>query len=324
MTNILLSHSAVSDFKACPRYGFLRRVKRIFPVGERGRALSFGDAFHRALAVYWEAEVDSLEAALAQWASTAPSLSWEDQVIGRALLIGYSVRWGTDQQYRISSVPLAERKVVLPVAPGLDFIGVFDVVVSDEWANTGVIDHKTTQGDLGSEAFVARQHESTQYPLYVWALREAGRECTFALVDAVRAPQLKRRLATPLERREFYVRDSKHGSVGDPKPGTRLLDETPDEFTERVLGDIAANPTSYYSRFPLTYSDADLTREHADLVSTGRLIERCVEIDDAPRNRHTCRRFPQHPCEYIPLCFGQADATDERLYKIKPRREHNG
>src|SRR5262249_20381666 len=136
---------------------------------------------------------------------------------------------------------LAERKVVLPVLradgtpdPDLEYTVVFDVVGYDRDGNTVLVEHKGTASDITTQKFWSRFETSLQLPLQVLAAIDCGRAPQKLVLDAVRIPVMHRAKATPIEKREFYKRATAGAAVGDPKPGTRLRDETREEFAARV------------------------------------------------------------------------------------------
>lgn len=326
MQPLRISYSSVQAFLRCPRYWYLRYVLGVSAVGEPPRAPAFGTAFHEALSELWTTHGSDqvrLRAALTVWAASATGLTWEDNLIGQQLLVGYCVRYN-DAGLKAVTLPISERKLELPLYdpegnadPRLVFVAVMDKVCYDPDGNTVLIDHKTTTSDLQAEAFWGRFSRSSQITGYMLAADMCGRRPSSFIIDAIKAPNLRQRMATPPEKQEFYVRDSKHGSIGDPKPGTRLEDESRAEFAARVADDIAGNPDKYYGRQVYTKTDLELKAAADDLWYVGQMMLHTVAVGAAPRNEDGCHKF-NSVCEYIPACF-MGQLGSERLYRITGR-----
>jgi hypothetical protein len=294
-----------------------------------GRALGFGIAFHEAQAALWEGGDHALDKARTAWAVAAAreTLSFEDTLLGEVLLLGYSLRWD-DFRLNYQGAPLVERRVTVPVLdlqgnpdPELELVCVFDVVAMDEDGTTVPVEHKTTTSaiDPGS-AYWTRLDNNLQASIYYVVAGDAGRPIKHILWDVIKAPRLERMLATPVERREFYVKPPKGKAAGDPKPGTRLVDETADEFAVRVMDQILTDPGSYFQRQAIYRSDDEVARVRADIWMTGQAMLHAERTGAYPRNLDSCQKYGR-PCPYLPVCTGQADIDDDRVYTIRRRND---
>lgn len=326
---VRVSHSSVQDFLRCPRRWYLKWVAGINAVGPVSRPLDIGRAFHKGQEQWWTLEGDvatRLQAAhQAFHAACSPDMSWEDRVIGPQLLTGYAVRYA-DDELRFHAIPLAERKVILPVLdpdghpdPELEYTVVFDVLGYDADGSTVLVEHKTTSSDLMGVKFWQRFDTSLQLPLQMLAALDSGREPSKLVVDVVRAPVMHRAKATPIERREFYVRDSKWGKAGDPKPGTRLRDETREEFEARAQEMLLAAPDAFFARKEYFPNEETLAAARLDVWSVGRQMLDVVKRGGyAPRSPDGCEKYGS-VCEYDPTCWRGAALTDTRLYAVRSR-----
>lgn len=328
-SKLRLSHSSISDYLRCSRRWYLSWVERLTPVGPTPRPLDMGGAFHAAQEAWWTVDgtpEERLGIAHHVFAAKASSdMSWEDSVLGPELLTGYAVMYGSDE-LRMHSVPIAERKVVLPVLdpdgnpdPDLEYTVVFDVVGYDSEGRTVLIEHKTTASDLNTAKFWSRFDTSLQLPLQVLAAIDCGREPSKLVLDAVRTPLLKRQRATPIERREFYVRDSKYGAAGDPKPGTRLRDETREEFAHRVREDLLNDPGKFFQRKEYYFDEYSLRMARLDLWAVGRqMLDTARRGGIAPRNPDGCERYAS-VCGFDAACWRGESLANEQLYQVRSR-----
>jgi hypothetical protein len=199
---------------------------------------------------------------------------------------------------------------------------IFDVVGYDADGNTVLVEHKSTASDITSAAFWRRFETSLQLPLQTLAAIDCGRAPSKLVLDAVRAPKLERRKATPIERREFYVRATGNAKVGDPKPGTRLRDESKEEFAARVRESILDNPEAYYARREYVFDAHALDMARFDLWSVGQQMLDVVRREGAtPRNPDGCVKYGRDDvCEFDPACWRGAALTNQALYQIRSHR----
>lgn len=329
---IRLSYSAITEFQTCPRKYYYSSVLKRGARGSMGRALGFGLAFHEAQAVLWEGGDDRLDKARARWSEAAAreALSFEDTLLGEVLLLGYSLRWD-DFRLNYQGAPLVERRVTVPVLdlqgnpdPELELVCVFDVVAMDMDGTTVPVEHKTTTSPIDPGApYWQRLEMNLQASIYYIVAGDAGRPVNHILWDVIKAPRLERLLATPVERREFYTRPPKGKSAGDPKPGTRLVDETADEFAARVMDQILTDPAGYFQRQAIYRSEDEIARVRADIWMTGQSMLHSLRTGAYPRNLDSCQKF-NRPCPYLPVCTGQTDIEDERVYTIRRRNDAAG
>lgn len=324
---IRLSHSAIAAFLRCPRSWYLDYVAGIRPVGDRPRPLDFGNAFHAGLEGWWTAAggtVERLADAHARFKAQSEHLSFADRVLGPELLTGYAVTYG-DDELRAHSIPLGECKLEVPVLnpdgqpePGMILVAKLDEIGFTIDGETVLVEHKTTTSNLHSASFWGRFDHSLQVPIYFLAAHDVGRTIDRAIVDVVRAPKLSRLSATPVGKREFYKRVSGTAQPGDPKPGTRLRDETPEEFALRVREMLLDDPGKFYARKEYVMSAQQLTEARLDIWGVGKLMQAMVAAEAAPRNSDGCERF-NSLCGYHGYCFGSDDIHDEKLYSVRVR-----
>lgn len=201
--------------------------------------------------------------------------------------------------------------------PGMVLVAKLDEIGFELNGETVLVEHKTTTSDLYSASFWSRFDNSLQVPIYFIAAHDVGRHIDRAIVDVIRAPKLNRLLATPIEKREFYKRASGSAAVGDPKPGTRLRDESKDEFAVRVRDLILANPGAYYARKEYVFTEEQLCEARSDIWAVGKMMQMMVNREVVPpRNSDGCLRF-NSLCGYHGFCYGNDDIHDTQLYSVR-------
>lgn len=329
---IRISVSAVQTWQLCNRKYYYNYMAERVRLGESNRPMHFGSAFHEAQAVWWsrhsdENEAERLIAARHKWEDEAGKygLSADDKLLGNVLLTGYSVRW-SDYGLLFQGQPIVEQKVELPLLdpngnpdPDFVFVLVMDVRTFDETGRTVIIEHKTTGSKIDEgAAYWSRIQNNIQANSYYMAAEDNGHDVAYVLWDVIRAPELTRRSATPIEKREFYLRDGKYGKKGDPKPGTYLTAETHGEFIERLTNLVLSDPRAFFAREQLTPSESEIHQTRADLWGVGQQIKQACDTGSFPRNRKSCMAFNK-PCPYLPVCNDEADIDDPRLYTIKTK-----
>lgn len=302
------SHSSMSCFRRCSYEYYLSRVLGYEPV-KKSRPLAFGSALHAALNEYHTGE--PMGAVLAAWldACIKYKLDMADEILGEVLLLGYAARWGTLEE----DASVEHHFEYSPTGPDgkpdqeNTTHGYIDVLYSK------VMDHKTTASKL-TPSKLASMARSPQALEYILAAPEGVRE---AVWDVIHSARQTRREATPIAEREFYKRGSKDGKKkpGDPKPGTYLRDESWEEFRQRLVDDIAENPSKYFARVDIRPTEEELDARRYDVWATTKLMQLAVESNAFPRNERSCELYGG--CGYAPVCWEGVDPRSSELYQIR-------
>ncbi len=319
--------SGIADFRTCPRMWYIKHQLGIVPITADNTPSGFGNAFHNALAAL---RTDDLAAAVATWAdqSERGEFTWEQRVIGRTLLIAYAARYNHDSEYRVHGVPVIEAELEIPLLDpsgddsGIVLQGHIDAVAYDADGCTVPIEDKTTGSDITSESYWKRAERGGQAGTYLLMCATAGREAAYLLWDAIRVPRVERYLATPVDRREFYVRDCKYGKAGDPRPGTRLANETPEAFEARIVEMVTSRPDDFFQRQRIVKTEDELVDHRIDLWGWAVQMREAVanpEMPKVPRNPEACFKFPSNPCPYVGPCFEGASLSNSKLYTIRSK-----
>ena len=300
MTKLLVSHSGMETYRKCPHKYYLGRVANVQPV-EVKRAPAFGTAGHTRL-----------ECLVTGHTRFIPTMTAEDSVLLDCLILAYEVRWGIPKG-------VAEGHFVVPIVapdgkpdPDIEMQGYIDIETEDY-----VLDHKFTSANI-TPTYIKELDRNPQAEEYLIAAQENGSRASYAIWDIIRSTAYKRRTATPEHEREFYKRNGKYGKKGDPKPGTYLEDETWEEFRQRIVDDIAADPDKFFTRVPLRKTEEELDRRRYDIWATAKQIQHSIEAKAFPRNNNSCKDYGG--CEYEPVCWDGVDPAQSELYTIGEKR----
>lgn len=305
-----VSHSGCQAYRECAHLFYLSRVADGgYEAVEQGRAPAFGTAGHKSL----ELSANGYTGPSAGMNARLEALGKEDAILLNCLLLAYRVRYGAPEGK-------AEGKFEVPLIgpdgkpdPSIVFRGAIDIETPEY-----VMDHKFTSANL-TPTFVKNLERNPQAEEYLIAAQERGSKATYAIWDIIRSTPYRRRLATPEAEREFYKRKGKYGDVGDPKPGTYLEDETWEEFRQRIVDDIAAEPDKFFMRVRLDKTEEELDRRRYDLWGVAKQIEHSIEIGAFPRNEQRCPKFGG--CEFQPVCWEGVDPAQSELYQLRKREE---
>ena len=225
---ISMDYSTMSDFLKCPLRGYYRHILNITP-RRIHPALSFGQAFHDAMAV-WYKEGDQEKAKLSfakTWSDylkeadqekedllmgTSPDDSKRNLENGLSILDGYFSTYPVENWEILSNeMPF---KVLLGEVEGVPYYltGKMDLYV--QWGKFKyVVDHKTTSM-LGRNYF-DNFNPSLQLDGYVYACREIFGECDGAIINAALVAKTKQTFerdtfSKTSEDLELYKREALH------------------------------------------------------------------------------------------------------------------
>ena len=122
---------------------------------------------------------------------------------------------------------------------------------------------------------------------------------------------LKPLKATPPEARK-YKKD------GELYASQRDMDETPEEYRERVRNDIAEAPTAYYQRGEVVRLESEMEEHRFDIWQMGEVIHESERTGKAPRNPDACVRYGS-TCAFFGVCSGEASLDDPALFRRSAR-----
>jgi hypothetical protein len=110
------------------------------------------------------------------------------------------------------------------------------------------------------------------------------------------------------------VEDRKYTKTGALYANQREVDETPEEYAERVQRDIETHPDDYFQRGEVVRLESEI-REH-DLESwlQAQVMRDARRMKIAPKNPDACKRYGRL-CSFFEVCTGQAQLQDASKFR---------
>ena len=299
-----LTNSMRNTFARCHRAYKFNYVDLYRPVAIKD-ALAFGTAFHALLEQYWSGKEIVLEG------DENDYTFWTL----KALMDGYISKWqvsDSDKYELVASEVGFKAPLMNPETGGTSktwvLSGKIDAIAREK--STGkmvIVEHKTTGEDIGPGSDYWRKIPiDGQVSGYYVGAQANGYDVSNCLYDVIRKPTIKPLKATPPEKRKY----NKDGSLSKT---CRELDETPQEWYERLKADIAERPDYYYARLEVARSEGDLMEYLFDMWAVGREISDAERLDRGSRNPQSCSVFGT--CEYFDVCTGCASLDDVTLFR---------
>lgn len=294
---MLVSHTLLATFRRCPReFSFRYNLGRI-PIGTAA-ALSTGRSIHAAIGGHLRGEW--------WWFGV-------NDPVQRAMMMGYVTRW-KDSPFTIeqTDVPFVypigdvtcpeviraretrgEHKRDCVLCGGL---GTVPVEVQGELDAVGyetarpeekvILEHKTSSEDItpGSAYWRKVLQVDAQVSTYLRAGATMGYKKV--IYDVIRKPALKQKQK-----------------------------ETADEFTARIVEDMAERPDYYFQRATVIR----LENEREDFIKDTLGTVRLMMVGEYPRNVDSCFKW-NRPCEFFSVCTGEVDINDNFRFQTRERK----
>lgn len=324
MPSELMTASRYRAWHRCPRYHHYAYELR-WRAWRSSPAARFGTLMHAALETWWlcwrtgEAGQAALDEALTAIGHAVAALDVEVdpfvQETLEALLVGYHARWAPEMsKTEVLHVEHCFRRP-LEGTPGWGIGGKMDVIIRRR-GRVYVVEHKTTSSDLApGSAYWVKLRMDPQISIYHDGAQELGHDVEGCIYDVIRKPTIRPYQATPPEKRK-YRKDGKLYA------NQRERDETPEEYRDRLVDDVADHPEAYYQRAEVVRLDHELDDARSDIHATACIISASSRAEEmSPRNPDACFRF-NAPCDYLDVCSGAARIdTDHRFVQIGPHPE---
>lgn len=310
MGSRLLSNSRLKVARSCQREHFNKYVLGFRPLDE-GEALRFGTLIHLGLEAWWKASGDRLQAAL-DAISAVEDLDPFDRVKAEVMLHGYHFRW-CDEPYEVLAVEAHfECELVNPTTgrPSQTWRlgGKLDVIV--RCLRTGhvlIIEHKTSSEDITpGSPYWRRLRMDSQVSTYYEGAQALGYDVRGCLYDVLGKPGLRPLKATPVETRKYTKK-------GELYANQRAEDETPEEYRERLILDMTADPAGYFQRGDVVRLETEMAEALYDIWQTAQQIRESELAKRHPRNPDACQRYGRL-CPYFEVCTGAASLEDPLLF----------
>lgn len=279
----LLTNSSQKSYRACPRL-----YKYTYVDGYRANrdsdALTFGTLMHKML-----------EAG----AVTPPDGEKPfEYAKACALMTGYLARWAPMDMVAVE-IPF-RTPIINPdtcsASRTFERAGKIDGICRDPNGQHWLVENKTTSEDIspGSEYWRRLRMDSQVSTYYDGAYAALGFDVWGCIYNVIKKPALR-----PL------------------KANTRRgIDETPDEYRDRIIADIAADPDKYYQRAEVVRLEKEMDDHKFDTWQIASMIRESENSDRWPRNPDACSRYGR-TCEFFDVCTGTASLDDRVLFTKK-------
>lgn len=292
------SGSSIQTFMDCPKRYEFRYVKLLDTIGYSS-ALGLGTFLHAEIERWAGGRVDSVEAELARFISSKNADSHPqirlDRLTAERIFQMWQTHWDGEHPYSNSKYEWleAEAEWGFDIPGGHRHVGKRDALVRERETGAIFLYELKTAADRGRERYVHKLEIDRQVSSNLLALQKAGVEVAGALYDISWKPAIRR----------LTGRKSKP-------------DETAEEFADRMVEAIRAEPHEYFQRQIVYRSDRALLEHGKDLTGQFGLIEKC-QRDGYPRNTGACDNYGL--CPFFSACIeGRQELED--LYARKDRK----
>ena len=275
-----------------------------------------GGAFHTGVELYRKGS--SISKAIVEAKSGFSNI--DNATIVAAMLTGWHKN--TKEFYRDYEVIEVEMEFEYRYAFGVKdyFIaGVIDALVRDKQGRVFILENKPTSDTL--ERFTDRLWAARQGLLYHWALRQLGYQVDGVIYDVIKKPTMKRRLATPVDKRK-YKKPNKDGVI-QIYAGQREEDETADAYYDRLLEFYGENKGDLFAQEVMTHTPAQMEAMDDDFKGILNEYLGHVNRKEWPRSLGACHAW-NRTCEFQPYCgAGNNEVILQTLFKERKRVFNN-
>lgn len=325
----VVTNSELKTRRRCAMEHHLAYDLGIRPVDDDAEALSFGRTWHMAMEDWWgcayhgkgalESALEAIDVAIGREGDPYARAKL------RALVYGYNARWLDETDF--GAVVAVEREFRAPLtnpetgAPSRTYElgGKVDVLLGRRF-----VEHKTTSEDIGMGSVYWRMLTlDSQVSTYYAGVKSLGHEVDGCLYDVVRKPALRPSQIALTDSEDVKIVLGRNGErvrtkdnkkwrqTGDAELGYTLQTrtETPEEFEQRLLEEIAANPDKYFQRGEVVRLEAEERAAALDTWQLTRAMAEDARLGRHPRNADACRRYGRM-CSYFDACTGAASLDD--------------
>lgn len=349
----LVTNSRVASYRRCARLHRFRYVELLRPVHEHAPKRDWGTAVHLALELYHAMNGDVYRDGLGTWlgAHFFDELDPYAAMAARVVLAAYHAYWHQEDSACLTVG--VEREFIAPLinpdtnAPSRTYRigGKMDALRLDADGNAWVMEHKTTSSDITpGSAYWQRLRLDAQISIYLDAAPQLeeleGRPITGMVYDVIKRPSHEPLKATPLDARKYTqgkgckLCGGKQGVQGSGSVGEALcnlcqgsgwteaprlyatqreVDETPEEYGERIAASIAIEPSAYFQRGVVVRSSDELIDARRDMWQVVQAMHRAGRDGTDYRNPDACTNFGS-VCAYMPICAREVSPDDDQRY----------
>ena len=204
-----LSKTKVQKFRLCPKKYELSYLQNIWPIYTSDQ-LEFGKAWANGMELYW---------------GTKGSLSYDELPTDQGIVLGCMLDKYTElyptEDYQVTGT---EIKKTVKINDRTELVVVFDAHVVYKGHGL-LVENKTTRQDITSDWYWEKLELDLQTGIYFWAANELGIKTDHVLYCVSRVPSLRQ-----------------------GKVGRKSIEETEEEFKQRVAAELDKNPDKYFQR----------------------------------------------------------------------------
>lgn len=311
--------------RRCPREHHLAYELGYRPI-EDAESLRFGSLWHIGLELWWMgAGVESV----IERATCGAADPFEAAKL-RVLLRGYDARWLSERpRYEVIGVEHEFRAPLRNPDTGaasrtFELGGKIDVLFIRSF-----MEHKTTSEEIGPGSnYWRRLTLDPQISTYYVGAKASGRDMDACVYDVVRKPALRPsqvpvkdqdgvKIVLDATGERVRTKDGKKWrQTADTEQGFVLQtrSETPDEYEQRLLEEVASNPDKYYQRGEIVRLEADEREAALDAWQTARAIREAELAQAWPRNPDACSRYGRM-CGFFGVCTGVESLEDDARFR---------
>jgi hypothetical protein len=184
---------------------------------------------------------------------------------------------------------------------------------------TLVVENKSTGEDISvGSPYWKRLIIDPQVSMYNEGAISLGYDAVGVLFNVLRKPMLQPLQATPLEKRT-YTKPTKKEPIPRLYANQREVDETPEEFFQRLIAAIGEKPDYYYRREVVVRLETDRVDNALDVWQTAGLIRDSRRLKVWPRNPDQCMQYGR-TCDYFSVCTGATTIDDPMLFRVRTKR----
>lgn len=291
-----ISHSGLRLWRNCQRQYRYAYIDLRVPV-KVAQALAVGRAWDLALEA-WHHEFTA-EAKMLVACKILSSVK-DDHLRAKleAMMVGYSATWGEEPIKLVATQVTFTAPIVHPITgethKHFEFTGVLDAII---WRNGRLLglESKSSGEDIspGSPFWQRVTTLDPQVSMYIPGAARAGFPIEGVVYDVCRKPDLRVK-----------------------------VNESADDYRERIARDIRSRPDHYYQRRDIVRLEHDAIAFQQDLWDYADAIVLAESTGRYPRNPDRCRQYGR-VCEYVGVCTGEASIDDPVMYRRKERDDGN-
>lgn len=333
----VLTHSAMSSYKSCPRrfaYAYIdgiRKDRTSAPLRFGGnfhngldwlaQGVSLDDVCHRIRAAYAEAPEWALaeDGGLDEWLT-------ECETVVR-LLLGYAWRWSEDKSEIIATEQVFDVPIVNPetgrASRTFRLQGKIDKIVRLECGRIAVREHKTTGDDISPLSdYWKRLRVDQQISTYMLAALSLGHQVETVEYDVIRKPGIEPK---KLVKADVKLWEETGKYFGEEFAGPLPERESPEMYGARLAADIVNRPDFYFARMEIPRLAADIEEFRVELWQIAEQVRESRAASRWFRNTDACLR--PYRCEFFEPCMAGAYPLTEtpqgfvRLENVHPELE---